>query len=65
MKKKSDKGSGVSLSRDLREVISGLKDREPELDEILNREECRMPPRGPTSCIEGDHDNGRREKEED
>jgi hypothetical protein len=37
MSTKSDKGSGVSLSPELREVISRLKRKEPELQETVNR----------------------------
>ena len=38
MSKKSDKGSGVSFSPELREVIGRLKNKEPELDQIVKRE---------------------------
>jgi hypothetical protein len=38
MSKKSDKGSGVSFSPELREVIGRLKRKEPELQEIVNQE---------------------------
>jgi hypothetical protein len=39
MSKKSDKGSGVSLSPEFGEIVRRLKDKEPELDEIVNRGE--------------------------
>jgi len=48
MTKKSDKGCGVSFSPELREVIGRLKNKEPELDQIVNRE--------------GDKDNGEQDK---
>ncbi len=38
MTKKSDKGVGVSFSPELGEVIRRLKRKEPELDELVNRE---------------------------
>jgi len=38
MKKKSDKGNGVSFSPELGEALSRLKRKEPELDEIVGRE---------------------------
>lgn len=37
MKKKSDKGSGVSFSPELGEVIRRLKRKEPELEEIIDQ----------------------------
>jgi hypothetical protein len=37
MSKKSDKGTGVSLSPEFGEIVRRLKDKEPELDEIVNR----------------------------
>ena len=38
MTKKSDKGHGVSFSPEFREIVRRLKDKEPELDEIVSRE---------------------------
>jgi len=38
MSKKSDKRNGVSFSPELREIIGRLKNKEPELDQIVNRE---------------------------
>lgn len=38
MRKKSDKGDGVSFSPEFREIVRRLKGKEPELDETLNHE---------------------------
>ncbi len=38
MSNKSDRGCGVSFSPELREVTGRLKDKEPELEEIIDHE---------------------------
>jgi uncharacterized protein YdcH (DUF465 family) len=39
MSKKSDRRSGVSFSPELKEVMSRLKRKEPELQELIDQEE--------------------------
>lgn len=54
MKKKSDKGSGVSFSPELTEVLRRVKGNEPELDEVVGRGE-----------VEAEREGGDESKEED
>ena len=57
MKKKSDKPSGVSLP-ELKEVLKRLKDKEPELEAVIDREEARRDPEAIAKDQAGNVDAG-------
>jgi len=40
--KKSNRPNGLSLSQEFKELVKRLKDKEPELDAIINRQEGKL-----------------------
>jgi hypothetical protein len=58
MSKKSDKGTGVSFSPELKEVMKRLKRKEPELEETVDQEGSEDHVRAPSGRHGGaDEDN--------